>query len=210
MNQSEFNILLSKIFNNPAFDIRFPGDVSAAESVEFLSYLFENPATHLSGLSRSQIAKGLQYLIQPCGSEMPLALFESSVPLDARLTSCVGVENLFKQIFAVHCKPALIHTSETDDEVNISCFMWWENFPTFFHLHTPEGDALQAQCEDVMRRILTIDSLACQESVIHGFGHLLEDRPEVAETGLNECVLNAALEPELREYARSMLTGGRV
>lgn len=210
MNQSEFNILLSKIFNNPAFEIRFPGDVSAAESVEFLAHLFENPATNLSGLSRSGIAKGLQYLIQPCGSEMPLALFESSVPLDTRLACCAGVENIFKQIFAVHCKPALIHMSETDDEVNISCFMWWENFPTFFHLHTPEGDALQAQCEEVMRRILTIDSLACQESVIHGFGHLLEDRPEVAETALNDCFLNAALAPGLREYAQSMLTGGRV
>lgn len=210
MNQSEFNILLSKIFNNPAFEIRFPGDVSAAESVEFLAHLFENPATNLSGLSRSEIAKGLQYLIQPCGSEMPLALFESSVPLDTRLACCAGVENIFKQIFAVHCKPALIHMSETDDEVNISCFMWWENFPTFFHLHTPEGDALQAKCEEVMRHILTIDSLACQESVIHGFGHLLEDRPEVAETALNGCVLNATLAPELREYSRSMLTGGRV
>lgn len=210
MNQSAFNILLSKIFNNAAFEIRFPGDVSATDSVGFLLYLFENPAEHLSGLSRSQIAKGLQYLIQPCGSEMPLALFESTVPLIDRLTSCARVGNIFKQIFAVHCKSALIHTSETDDELNTVCFMWWENFPTFFHLPIPEGDALQTEIEKVMHHILTIDSLPCQESAIHGFGHLLEDRPGIAEAALHKCAMNATLKPELREYARSMLSGGRV
>jgi hypothetical protein len=32
----------------------------------------------------------------------------------------------------------------------------------------------------------------------------------VAETMLNECVMNTALEPKLREYAWTILSGGRV
>lgn len=209
MNYSEFKIHLDKIFKY-SVDIGFLRDFSAAESVAFMSCLFENPAVHLSDISRSQVAAGLECLIQVTGSEMPLALLEPEVPINERLICCARVENIFKQIFAVHCKSALVHTSGTNDEMNISCFLWWEHFPTFFHLGTNDGDALQAEREKVMCRILEIDSLACRESVIHGFGHLLEDRRHVAETVLSECVMNTALEPELREYARSILTGGRV
>lgn len=209
MNKSEFNILLNQIFKNLA-DVRFQQDVSANESVAFMSFLFEKPAVHLSGFSRSEIAAGLEYLIQATGSEMPLALLEPEVPLDMRIKCCASVENIFKQIFADQCKPELVHTSGTDDEMNIACFLWWEYFPTFFHLGTSDGDALQAEREKVMCQTLAIDSLACRESAIHGFGHLLEDRQVFAETMLNACVTDVALVPELREYAQSILTGGRV
>lgn len=209
MNKPEFNVVISQIFDGRV-DIGFPRDFTAAESVAFMTRLFENPAAHLSGFSRLQIAEGLEYLVRPAGSEMPFALLEPKVPLNERLTCCARVENIFKQIFAVDCKSALVHTSETDDEMNICCFLWWEYFPTFFHLRTSDGDALQAEREKVMCRILEIDSLACRESVIHGSGHLLEDKRRVAETMLNECVMNTALEPKLREYAWTILSGGRV
>lgn len=209
MNNSEFNVLLNQIFKD-SVDIGFPNDVSATASVTFMSRLFENPTAYLSSFSRAQIAAGLEYIVRAAGSEMPLALLEPEVPLAERLICCAHVENIFKQIFAAYCRAALVHTAATNDEMNISCFLWWEQFPTFFHLRTSDGDALQAEREKVMRGILKIDSLACRESVIHGFGHLLEDRRPVAETMLNQCAMDSALAPELRDYARSILCGGRV
>lgn len=191
-------------------DISLQRDFTAGEAVAFMSILFEQPEKHLKRFSRSQIAAGLEYLVRPAGSELPLSLLDPDVPLEKKLRCCARVENIFREIFSTYCEPAYVHRSETCDAMNIACFLWWEYFPTFFHIDTRDGHALQMEREEVMRRILEIDSPACRESVIHGFGHLLEDRREVSEAVLNQCVTNDALQPALRKYAESLLAGGRV
>ena len=209
MDESKFDALLGQLFSG-SVDIGFPRDFTASEAVAFMSTLFRQPAKHLECFSRAQVSAGLEYLVRPAGSELPLSLLDAGVPLEEKLICCARVENIFREIFSKYCVPAYVHKSETSDAMNIVCFLWWEYFPTFFHMDTRDGRALQEGREGVMRRILKIDSPACRESVIHGFGHLLEDRPEVAGTVLNQCVTNNALQPELRKYAESLLAGARV
>jgi hypothetical protein len=71
-----------------------------------------------------------------------------------------------------------------------------------------DRQALQLAALETMAAILRLDSIACQESALHGLGHWHRVFPEAVESGIDEYLsLHPSARPELLTYARGARWG---
>jgi hypothetical protein len=49
--------------------------------------------------------------------------------------------------------------------------MWWDGFPCLARADDPNLTMMQDTALRTMARILSLKSLACEESALHGLGH---------------------------------------
>lgn len=125
-----------------------------------------------------------------------VALLDEWVRLEARLRCIRSFADLFQKLFAVRCSSHLSHLDEPGANPLIlpvtcggtSC----RSAPNRTWLLRKEIDET---CLVVMEEGLNLDSIACQESALHGIGHWQPQYPQRAEH-----VINAFLgaHPELR------------
>lgn len=174
-----------------------------ATTVQYLTQLFENPASLLAPYSDAQCNQGLWFLgSNACSSHM-FALNHGGVPMPDRLRCAGAMGTLFEQLFAVRCSPHLSHRDEPGaNPLNSVCYMWWDVLPV---------DASFPQMADtllgVMIRSLALDSVACQESALHGLGHWRGDESHVRQTIDDFLARSPDLRPDLRQYALSARGG---
>jgi hypothetical protein len=110
-------------------------------------------------------------------------------------------EVLFREFFASRCEPALGHMSE-GGALNGICYMWWDLYCWY---SIPDSNFLS-----MLRTILAIDHMACQESALHGLGHqrkIGKDNQEVEAIIDDFLRRERNLRPDLREYALSARKG---
>jgi hypothetical protein len=171
-------------------------------SVGYLTRLFENPEPALAYFSDAQIAQGLHYLIDSGAGGVVLALGDESVPLIDRERCVRAIEILFANLFAARCTPHLSHLDEPGaGDLNGICYMWWDVFATGALDLT--GATLAA-----MERILALDSIACQESALHGLGHWRAYDERAVEAIIDAYLTRRpCLRRELGAYARAARGG---
>jgi hypothetical protein len=181
-------------------------DPEPQECVKYLTRLFENPITILEPYSDAQINHGLWYLTDPSCSNHSFALIRPGVALPQRLRA---ISTLFEQLYASRCTDHLCHLDEPGaGDLNTSCYMWWDVFPAYGQPDDPDHVELDPEILGVMRRTLALDSVACQESALHGLGHWEMYYPGFVQSAIDEFLrLNTALRPELREYAMNARRG---
>jgi hypothetical protein len=86
--------------------------------------------------------------------------------------------------------------------------MWWDTMPVYGGPVLAGRQALHLAALEAMAAILKLDSIACQESALHGLGHWHRIFPQQTEIVIDEFLsLNAKARPELRTYARSARCG---
>jgi hypothetical protein len=56
--------------------------------------------------------------------------------------------------------------------------MWWDIIPFFGAPDDPSRQELDGAALSVMEETLSLDSLACRESALHGLGHWQHSYPE--------------------------------
>jgi hypothetical protein len=177
-------------------------------SVEYLTRLFEDPAPALAYFSDAQIAQGLHYLIDSGAGGVALALGDAAVPLADRERCVRAIYALFSELFAPKCTPHLSHldgpnASRSDEagDLNGVCYMWWDVFAT--------GTLdLTAATLQTMERILSLDSIACRESALHGLGHWRAYDERAVEAIIDAFLKrHPALRPELATYAKAARSG---
>ena len=122
-----------------------------------LAEVFETPAGSLARYSDERTAQALWDLSSNvfCDLGRPPGDWD----LHIRVFKSFGV--LFREFFAVRWEPALGHMDE-GGALNGICYMWWDLGWYFI----PDPDMLA-----MLRSILAIDHVACQESALHGLGH---------------------------------------
>jgi hypothetical protein len=162
-----------------------------------LAEVFAQPAVSLAPYSDGRIAQALWDLSSNVFGD--LGRPPEDWDLNRRLFR--SFEVLFREFFAVRCEPALGHMSE-GGPLNTICYMWWD-LDCWYSI--PRGELLS-----MLRAILAIDHVACQESALHGLGHeckILDANPEVE--GIIDDFLGRQpnLRPELREYALNARSG---
>ena len=177
--------------------------------VAYLTRLFENPETVMNSFADSQIAQGLTYLVDigAVGDDGHLA--DPGVPLDERLRFIRSNITLFERLFATRCTPYLSHRDEAGVGVlNGRCYMWWDTFPSIGLDGDPHLDAMRAAALAAMADILKLDSVACQESALHGLGHWQMLEPDGVAPIIDAfAAANPGMRPELAAYARSARSG---
>jgi len=179
------------------------------EFVGCLTHLFERPEQLFDMFADSQIAQGLTYLIDTSAIGDDGHLANPAVPIADRLRLVRSIEILFERLFARRCTPHLSHLDEPGVGVlNGRCYMWWDTFPS---LALP-GDAhltvLQEAALAAMKKILALDSVACQESALHGLGHWHSLQPDRVESIVDGFLAaHPTARRELVTYARSARCG---
>jgi hypothetical protein len=204
------------IFDHPVSDPEWywAPDADTAEppaptSVAYLTRLFTDPEPISAPYTDAQLNQGFWYLVSNSCSNYMFTLLQPEVAWPARRAGLRAITNLFAQLFASRCSPHLSHLDERGaSPLNSACYMWWDLFPTWGHPESPSEALVDAELLGVMQRVLALDTLACQESALHGLGHWhLRYPAEVEETIGVFLKRQPRLDPRLRQYAFSARQG---
>jgi hypothetical protein len=164
---------------------------------ERLAEMFESPSVCLAPYSEESIVQAFWDL----SAEIFCELGRDPADMDLYLRVFRSFEVLFREFFAVRCSPELGHLSQGGPLIGV-CYMWWD-FGCWSLI--PRDTFLS-----MLRSILGIDHVACQESALHGLGHkcnILEPNPEIEAIIDDFLGRHPNLRPELREYAVRARTG---
>lgn len=178
-------------------------------TVEYLTRLFEDPVVCAQGYTDEQINQGFEYLASNACSTHMFALLAETVPLESRVLCVKSFYDLFEKLFAEKCTPHLSHRVESGaNPLNSVCYMWWDHIPITGRPDKPSRAEFDAEILDVMERILTLDSIACQESAIHGLGHWENQYPRQAHAIIDRFLQNhSEIRRELAIYALQARAG---
>ena len=184
-------------------------DGTAALTAEYVTRLFEDPAHALEGLTDAEINKGLWYLISPGLGEHMLCLDDPTLSIEFRVKVVRSCESLFRKLFLPRCSPHLSHRDWADAApLNSICYMWWDIMPVYGGPVLRDRQALHEAALSMMAAVLDMDSLACQESALHGLGHWHSGFPKETEEMIDRFLnTHPQIDPELRIYAQSARCG---
>jgi hypothetical protein len=191
----------------PAFvhrDVRdWPEPVGDHLALAWLTRLFENPSEELRYFSDAQIAAGLWEL----GPSDAHCVYNRDLPIAGRLRLIRSVATFFRDFFDPRCLPKLAHLDrDVTEPLNGICYMWWEVITWGWAKDDPDADRLKDADLEVMEQVLELPNPACQESALHGLGHMVRHSSRAA--GIIEAYLASPDHPpELDAYARAALSG---
>jgi hypothetical protein len=183
-------------------------------ALTFATKLFENPLAHLSCYSDAQIGEGIWFIVYRACSKRFEGLMDPGVDLGLRTRCIRSIENLSRDLFAPRCSEDVRwnHTNPLDQ----TCYMLWDlvvrdansaelNPDDSFRIF--RNHEIDKAFLDTLARILAMPSIACQQSALHGLGHLVKDAKlgtDVIQQFLDD---HQDLRDDLREYARKALVG---
>lgn len=196
------------IFDNPAEDDswRLQLDaplVSDSNQLDYLTRLFENAASVLTPYSDAQVNNGLWFI---GGSALGMieVLLDDTLAWAGREQCIRAIYYLYADIFDKRCSSHLSHVDEPGaNPLNSICYMWWDLLPILWYEPPFHPVGLE-----VMARILTLDSIACQEGALHGLGHLAFGRKDEVAPVIDQFLeQHPNIRPELRSYALAARSG---
>jgi hypothetical protein len=207
---SEFEHWVRSVFDHPGegpewyWDPEFePAEPEPTQCALLLSELFAHAGAHLAAYADSQVARGLWFLAGNGLSDYSLALVDARVDVSIRSDCFAAIPTLFDQVFRPRCPSILSHrATQNEFPINTTCYMWWDLFPSWGEPKREiDDDALSA-----MSCILELDSLACQESALHGLGHWCSAYPAQVGEAIDRFLVEPR-PPELEAYALAAREG---
>jgi hypothetical protein len=152
---------------------------SPAEEIAFLTCLFEECDGVLRSYSDAQVAQGVYYVTGRGNLDYLYELRNTDIPFADRLRCIEAMEVLFERLFAARCSPHLSHlrlVGQPDPEglspLNGICYMWWDTLPligmVYHDPEHPDSEQLDGAVLAVLKRLLKLDAVACQESALFG------------------------------------------
>ena len=182
----------------------WPEPVSDRLALHYLTRLFEHSEESLRYYSDRQIAAGLWEL----GPGDAHCLYDQDLPIEDREQLIDSVACFFRDFFDKRCVPKLAHLDrEYTEPLNGICYMWWEVITWGWGSGDPYAERLKEKDLDVMERVLALPNPACQESALHGLGHMARrsDRALAIIDGFLDRMTDASA--ELRQYALAARAG---
>ncbi len=193
--------------------VEFAFDRDLSDNVWYYSfdaYIFGNTnvtAQHLITLFRApevlekytprQIEQGLYFVTSLlCDIKFDGLFWDTRLPFERREELIFANYDLFARFFAHH---------KTE---NI-CFMWWDVLAYGYYMangkaEDEDGERVQQAMFETLKKILEIDSGDCQESALHGLGHLKHAETEQA---IKDFLRRHRASQELKDYAQACIDG---
>lgn len=203
------------LFEHPVSDPAWHWDDDSEEvklaSERLIAYttrLFIESEECLAPFSDEQVDQGLWFLAGEATTDL-YALGEEEVPLAARLDCIRAISVLYEKCFVRRCSEHLSHTDRAGVcPLNTICYMWWDVFPLRGAPDEPLRREVDEACLSAMERALSLRSIACQESALHGLGHWVSEYKERCEEIIGAFInSNQEHRPELRNYAMKAIEG---
>jgi hypothetical protein len=142
------------------------------------------------------------------GPAYPLSLWDAATDNETAERAIRAIPTLFRDLFAVHCDSAMCSGgSETDSKMNSSCYMWFDliglDHIQLNHIPLHRLRAVVA----VLDHVLAIPHIACQESAIHGLGHIAYFDRSLTDSTIRRFMSRRGLYEKLRRYAAAAAVG---
>lgn len=120
-----------------------------------------------------------------------------------------SVNSLYANGFAQFCSQHYGHLDigpQNARPMNSACYMLWDMDGLECPAINGDTDLLTLSI-DVLSNALRIDNIACNESALHGLGHLAMSHRALTSPPINEFLRRKNLPPEIREYATTAKAG---
>jgi hypothetical protein len=181
-------------------------DGPAVLTLAHTTRLFQLSARSVAGYNDAQVNQGLWYLL----SDVCTDVLGNPFPASTARCQCIhAMASIFRDLFVPRCTPHLSHRSETEaGPLNSVCYMWWDILPLVPQPESRERRDVDAAALEVMEQALGLDSIACQESALHGLGHWKQAYPAGVTAIIDRYLEHRPdARPELLAYARSARSG---
>jgi hypothetical protein len=193
------------------FDVDAPvWSATPAVAVAPLTRLFLSPSAVLAPYSDEQINQGLWCIAHAGNSDFVFSIVDATLPVTDRMACVIAMTGLYDDLFAPRCAPTLGHASDGaggERPLNSACYMWWDLLPMFACPADTDRATLDLVALAVMRHALQMDSIACQESALHGLGHWAVAYPAVVQTPIDAFLERGDVDPAIRQYALNARDG---
>lgn len=210
------------IFDHPVTNPAWHFDPNSAwwysseeESISYLTQLFENNGAILAPYSDAQLNQGLWYLVGIHSGDYLRVIRDNSVPLADRIRCIESIFNFYEHVFAVRCSPHLCYLLETSEPepaglsaLNSVCYMWWDISPLYGAMEIDNLQLISEAVLNVMKKALELDSVACQESALHGLGHWHFEFPQEVNNIIDSWLAeHLSISEDLKFYAERAQVG---
>lgn len=165
--------------------------------VRHLITLFRAPEILAKKFTPRQIESGFYFVASLlCAIKFDGLFWDTRVPFEKREELIFANYDLFSKLFAHY---------ETE---NI-CFMWWDSLAYGYYMENgkaadEDGARVQQVMFETLKKILEIDSEACQKSALHGLGHL---KHAETEPTIKDFLRRRRVSQELKDYAQECIDG---
>jgi hypothetical protein len=204
-------------FDHPVHDPAWHFEMDApvwsappAVTLAHLTRLFSVPASALSGYSDEQVNQSLWYIAHSGNSDFVFTIVDATLPVTDRVACVAAMANLYDELFAWRCSPTLAQAPDElapANTLNPACYMWWDLPPMFPSPADADRAALDRVALGVMRHAIQVDSIACQESALHGLGHWAVGYPAEVQAVIDAFLERGDVGPAIRQYALNAREG---
>lgn len=172
----------------------------------YLAQLFEEPEFLANRYTGEQLGKGFWY-IAGIESAYFIDAREPNVPTEQQVRWVTAIGILYEKLFARVCTPTLSHRDEPGSHpLNSAVYMFWDM--DTLSPYTKGHPHLIEPIFGVLERALTLDSIACQESALHGLGEFYDEFDDRVHRIVDAYLRNnPRLRDDLREYALNARDG---
>ncbi len=201
-----FQSWVHSVFKEPVLQEIQPGLL-----IEYITLLFNESDNYLVQYSDSEVADGLHSILSPSGFGYIGVMMSDTVSLGLKLDCLSAMVTLFQSFFSIKCGDKLMCCTKDsiDNPLSKTCFMWWDIALIYPAKYTCDwGSEFNESVIGAMDSILEIDSLACQESALHGLGHWeSEETAFTIKKIVDRYIINKNVSGELLNYARNAKAG---
>ncbi len=200
-----FHAWVAHCFEHPVSDPAWHFDADSPEwsapsalTLAHLTRFFASPSAVPAPYRDAQINQGLWYIADA------FSPFDGALPSVDRVACVSAMVGLYDELFVRRCAPTLGHASVdsgSESPLNSACYMWWDILRVAPLLRDPLRAAIDEAAVTVMEHALTLESIACQESALHGPGHWASVYPERVRAAVDAFLKRGDVPPALRRYA---------
>jgi hypothetical protein len=181
-------------------------EFEADVQVDFATRVFTDAEQLARKYTERQFCLGLNYLINPACSSFCYSFVDTSVEEVKRVSVIDSMYTVFKEVFNDKCTELSSKSAAVGPATfSFLCYMWWDVFPRH---GTPPNVDLESTDRAILitlEKIMSLDSLGCKESALHGLGHWYFAQPEFVERVIDR---NGEKMPmALREYSKNAREG---
>ncbi len=181
-------------------------DDDAAAVNEYVTRFNRDVASLVATHGEERINKAIWYIYGSASGYMWDAMDESLG--QRRIEFMASVRDLYASGFASFCAQHFGHLDcgpEVARPMNSACYMLWDMDGIDWAINA-DAQMLEASL-DVLTFALELDNWACNESALHGLGHLATDFRAQSSPPITAFLRRKDIPPELREYAKAAKAG---
>ena len=184
---------------------------NADEIVDLFTFTMRSSGTELKRFSDQQVGVGLDNLLNNHFADVANIVRDGATTNDKKVAALRSIKVLYTDCLSRRAAPVLGHRNEKAPckPLNGICYMLWDVTPLSHWPDADRGAAMYPVIIEVMEQALQSSNCAVVESGLHGLGHCVYKRKDLAVAAIDRFLekRRGQVRQELIEYALQARTG---